>query len=282
MGETLICKNFPEIGKIEYKIAASRGELEQAFELIYKEYVMRGFILPKYYKSGLRITQSNLIPGTTVFVALKDGEVVATNAIIPDSPLGLPLDMGYKEEADSLRRQNRKICEGGYLAIKSEMFGRGYFSMFNFKKLEFMFTLFKVMFQYALLYAKFDDLCIVTNPQYMIFKFLPFEIIGPVKYYGYDRISIKKKAAVFKRLNLSRMRKYIDQPLKIFGKRFALYKMFLEERIPQNLFDARYNFTPEDINYFFIQKSDVLENLSAKQKGYIKSCYGLNEKDIRV
>jgi len=275
-----IKKTFPEIGEIEYKVASSRKELEGAFALIYKEYLLRGFILPEYYKSGLRITPHNILPGTTVFVALKDKEVVATNTIIPDTPLGLPLDMGYKEEADTLRRARRKICEGAYLAIKTELFGRGYFSMFNFKKLDFIFTLFKLMFQYALLHAQFDDLCIVTNPKYLMFKFLPFEVMGEVKYYGYDRITVNKKAAVLKRLDLRKMRKYINQPYKVIGKRLVLYKMFLADRIPERIYTQRFQFSLEDLRYFFVEKSDILEKAKQWQKEYIRSAYGLTQKEF--
>lgn len=275
-----IKKNFPEIGEIEFKIASTRQELEGAFGLIYKEYSERGFILPKYYKSGLRITLHNILPDTVVFVALKDKEVVATNTIIPDSPLGLPLDMGYKKEADMLRKSGRKICEGGYLAIKSELFGRHHFSMFNFRKLEFLFTLFKLMFQYALLYKEFDDLCIVTNPQYMIFKFLPFEAMSGVKYYGYDRMSVKKKAALFKRLDLSSMRKYIDRPHKIIGKRYVLYKMFLGTRFSESVFKRKFTFNPQDLRYFFVEKSDILKKAAKQQRGHFRSSYGLKEKEL--
>ena len=35
------------------------------------------------------------------------------------------------------------------MAIKGELFGQGFFSMFNFKKLNFVFSLFKLVFQYA-------------------------------------------------------------------------------------------------------------------------------------
>jgi len=273
-------KSFPDIGEIEYKVASSRSELEGAFALIYKEYLSRGFILPEHYKSGMRITLYNSLPEATVFVALKNKEVVATNAIIPDSQLGLPLDMGYKAEADKLRNSGRRICEGGYLAIKTELFGNGFFSLFNLKKLDFIFSLFKVMFQYALLHGNFDDLCIVTNPRYMLFKFLPFEISGPVKYYGYDLMSVKKKAAVFKRLDLRKMRKFIDQPQKILGKRLVLYKMFLASKIPAQLYQDKFILSPEDLRYFFVEKSDILKKLKNKQKEYLRSCYGLTKDEF--
>jgi len=269
MNQPSFRKDFPEFGTVEYRIASSRKDFEGAFKLIYREYLLRGFILKEHYKSNMRITPYNLVPGATVFVALINNEVVATNAIVPDTAFGLPLDMGYSEEADSLRKQHRKISEGGYLAIKHELFGRGFFSMFNFKKLDFMFTLFKFMFQYALFTETFDDICIVTNPQYMIFKFLPFEIIGPVKYYGYDKVAVKKKAAIFKRVDLAKVRENLGKPHLIFNKRAVLYKIFLEKRLPQEVLTKKYNFSREDIMYFFAEKSDVLQSLNKEQRKYL-------------
>jgi hypothetical protein len=230
---------------------------------------MRGFILPKYYKSGLRMTLHHALPGTTTFIALKDKQVIATASIMPDSELGLPMDMGYEEEADGLRRAGRKICEGGYLAIDTEVFGRGLFSMFNFDKLKFMFVLFKFLFQYALYRARLDDICIVTNPQYMIFKFLPFETIGPVKYYGYDRVAIKKKAAVAKQMDLHQIDGWST-------KRVVLRKMFLDHRLPEKAFADKYQFTINDLRYFFVEKSDVFKTATKHQRDYIASCYGLS------
>jgi len=51
MSRFSIKKNFSNIGKVEYKMATSRVELEGAASLIYREYLLRGFILPENYKS---------------------------------------------------------------------------------------------------------------------------------------------------------------------------------------------------------------------------------------
>lgn len=280
MAKQSIKKVFPEIGKIEYKVASSREELEQSMALVYREYMVRGFILPKYYKSGLRITPHHMTPGAVTFIALKYGKVVATLTLIPDSPLGLPFDMGYETEADDLRKSGRKICEVGYLAIDSGLFGRGLFSMFNFKKIDFMFTLFKVLFQYAIFYAKMDDMCIVTNPKYMIFKFLPFQIMGKVKYYGYDRIAVKKKAAVFKRMDLRKMREHLNKHQGL-GIRQSLYKMFLSNRLPEETFQDIYCLNAKDLRYFFAEKSDILKSLKYKEAAYISDAYKLSKRELR-
>ncbi len=282
MSTDSIIKHFPEIGTIEYKVASSRRERESAYALVYDEYLLRGFILPRYYKSGLRVTMHNIVRGTVTFIGIKDGDVVATVTLIPDSPLGLPLDQAYKNEADKLRAQGRRICEVGQLAIKSSLFGRGLFSMFNFNKLDFLFTLFKLVFQYALFYRPFDDICIVTNPKYMIFKFLPFETIGPTAYYGYDRIAVKKKAAVCKRLAFDTIKDAIAHRSSLRGKMLALYRMFLNDRVPSDIFSRHREFTPADIRYFFEEKSDTLNRIPGGLHGVLREWYDLEEETVNT
>jgi len=273
MNNYSIKKTFPDIGQVEFKVATTRDEVEQAMALVYREYVERGFISPDDYKSGLRVTLPHLIPGTITFVGIKDKRVVITDAVIPDSTLGLPLDMGYKCEANKLRRSGRKICEGAYLAMDSKLFGKGLFSMYNFKKLDFMFTLFKFLFQYVLFYAKYDDICIVTNPKYMIFRFLPFKVLGPVKYYGYDRLAIKKKAAVFKVMN-------IKEAHKCLSGRIGMMKMFMATRIPKEAYTNAFVMDYADLHYFFVEKSDLLKKASRKEKEYIRKTYGLSTEEF--
>lgn len=281
MSKYSIKKYFSDIGTVEYKIASTRKELEGALALVYREYLKRGYISPKYYKSGLRITMYNALPDAITFIALKDKEVIGAATLIPDSPLGLPLDEAYKKDADKLRKAGRKICEIGQMAIKSELFGKGFFSLFNFKKLQFIFTLFMAAYQYAIFYKRFDDMCIVTNPKLMIFRFLPFQPISEIKYYGYDRIAIKKKAAVLKRMDLEKMRivagKFEQgQPLKL-SYRMTLYKIFFRDKISQKIFENRFECALKDLHYFFVKKSDIFKRLNKRQKDYIRHCYGLTE-----
>ena len=86
--------------KVIYQITKKRNELEQGFSLVYKEYVKRRYI-PKHYKSKIRLSLYNALPSTTTFVAKKGKKVIATATLIPDSPMGLPMDKIYKKECDA-------------------------------------------------------------------------------------------------------------------------------------------------------------------------------------
>ncbi len=270
-----IKKNFAGVGEVEYKVASSKEELEGAMALVYQEYLAHGYILPKYYKSKLRITLHNTLPGTTTFIAQKEGQVIGAVTLIPDTPFGLPMDEKYKEETDKLRRQGRKICEVGQLATV-DLFGAGLFSMFNFKKLYFVFNLFKLAFQYALYIAKFDDICVVVNPKAVLFKFLLFEEMGEVKYYGFDRISIKKKPAIARRMNL----RIIEERIKKYP---SLAKIFLGERLPDEFFTSRFCFKDKKgLRYFFVKKSEIFKELLPREAEYICSAYGLTKEEFNT
>ena len=91
--------------RIEYRVARSRDELAQAFHLVYEEYLKQGYI--HEHPSKMRLSLHNLVPETTTFIAKVDSTVVATATVIPDSPLGLPMDELYREELAGLATQER-------------------------------------------------------------------------------------------------------------------------------------------------------------------------------
>lgn len=244
------------------RVARTREELEDAFSLVYKEYLARGYI-PKGYKSKLRVSLYNANPTTTTFIAKQRNKVVAGVTLIPDSPLGVPMDKLYKEELDALRKQGCKIAEVSQLSIDSKLFGRGFFSMFNFNKLIFIFRLFKVVLDYALEVDKLTDLCIAINPkQQFLYKFIYFEQIGGLKYYG----SVNRAPAIAMRLKLTGL----EDRARV--KR-GLHKIYFGNKTDAKLFEGKLRLTTEDLEYFFIKKSDVFEKAAAQQLTYIKSCY---------
>ena len=267
-----IIKDFPEIGQIEYKMVANREELEKSAALLYREYQLRGWVQRRYNKSGLRLTLYNALPETRIFIALKGKEAIGTITVIPDSPMGLPMDKAYKDIIDPLRRQKRRICEVGQLATRNDLFGKGLFSMFNFKKLNFIFTLFNCVFQYTCRKIHMDNLCIVVNPKAMLFKFLPFETMGIARYYGMDRRSVNRKPLAAKQLDLRTTEERVKH-------RQGLHKIFYGEKFSLEFFDHPHRMTPEDLRYFFTEKSDAFQEAEPQELDYILSCYSLSEDD---
>lgn len=185
--------------KTIYYVVRTRSELEQAFSLVYKEYASRKYI-PKNYKSKMRLSLYSALPSTATFIAKQRDKVVATVTLIPDSPMGVPMDKIYKKELDGFRKKKLRIAEVSQLSIDEKLFPKGWFSMFNFGKLIFVFALFKLVFDYARNIAELDELCIAVNPKHQyLYKFIFFEPMGKLKYYG----SVNKAPALAFHLSLN-------------------------------------------------------------------------------
>jgi len=245
-----------------YRVARTRKELEDGFSLVYKEYASKGYI-PKDYKSKLRVSFFNALPKTTTFVAVQDKKVVASVTLIPDSPLGIPMDKLYKAEVDKLRKKGCRVAEASQLSIDTKLFGKGFFSMFNFDKLIFIFRLFKLVMDHALSVDGVTDFCIAINPkQQHLYKFLGFEQIGPLKYYG----SVNQAPALAFRLKLEGL----SERMKARG---GVHKIFFGKSTDPELFKGKYMMKPEDLKYFFVKKSDLFKKATRDQMKVIRACY---------
>lgn len=253
--------------KTVYHIVRTRKELEQSFSLVYQEYIRRRYI-PKHYKSKLRLSLYNAVPSTTTFVVKQANKVVATVTIIPDSPLGLPMDKIYKKELDGLRKKGQRVSEVSQLSIDNSLYPKGWFSMFNFNKLIFIFRLFKLIFDYARHVANLDELCIAINPkQQPLYKFLFFEKMGGLKYYG----SVNKAPAVAFHLNMG------PELKKKSKRRIGVCKIFYGGKTNPEVFKNKYVFKAADLEYFFLKKSDIFGKATKKQLACIKGCYPKGE-----
>lgn len=255
---------------IIYQVAKSSEELEQALSLVYNKYASRGYI-PNDYKSKFRISIYNALPSTTTFIAKQNEQLVATVTIIPDSPIGLPMDKLYKEKIDILRKQGRKIAEVSQLAklaLNNDVLAKNWFQRFKYRAFKcrnfsFILKLFKLVSDCAIYAEKLNDLCIAVNPRHRcIYKFLGFEDLGGLKSYG----SVNGAPAVAMRLNLDN----IEGRLR---NRRGLYGLFFGKKTDPNLFKNKFRFTAAELKYFFLEKSNIFKKAPAEQLEYIKSCY---------
>jgi len=247
--------------KTIYHVAKTKNDLEQAFSLVYKEYAARGYI-PRHYKSKMRLSLHNALPSTTTFVAKRGRRVLASVTLIPDSPIGLPMDKLYKKKLDLLRKRKRRIAECSQLSIDSSMFPRGWFSMFNFNKFIFLFKLFKLIIDYGMQVEKLTDYCIAVNPKHQyLYKFIGFEELGGLKYYG----TVNMAPAIAKRLDLTTFEKNL-RPKR------ALHHVFFGYQTPGAL-KNKYILKPADLEYFFEKRSDIFKKADKKKVHYIESCY---------
>ena len=98
--------------RVTYSVADSHDQREQAFQLVYENYIRSGLI--PVSEGGLRVTPWHLLPTTNIFVAQRAAEVICTVTLIGDSNLGLPMESIYADEVSQERR-------GGHVAEVSSL-----------------------------------------------------------------------------------------------------------------------------------------------------------------
>jgi hypothetical protein len=171
-------QNVPVPGtrnSISVKIASEPEEWEQAFQLVNANYQERGYEMAT--GKPFRFTPYHALPDTTIFVAKREGRVIATFSLVPDNTLlGLPMESLYGTEISTLRQQGRRMAEVTSLAV-TDLGQREFLQVFM--------TLIKVLQQYHVSRGG-DSWVITVNPRHRDFylKVLGFQPLGPCKRYA--------------------------------------------------------------------------------------------------
>ncbi len=262
----LLQNKIDDIDRPSIKIAETRDELEQAFSLVYQSYLKLGYLRePNPFKISLSIY--HILPETVVFVFKSYLRVICTLTQVFDSKLfGLPMDALYREQLDSLRNENRQLVEISALATSEETRWQNLFMY-----------LCRAMFCYAM-YQNVNDLCIMVNPKHVEFykRIFLFEDLGPEKYYPNVRAP-----AVALRLNLDDILGKLKDTYCSLDFDSNLYSFFY--RITNNQVTASNGehslvknermMDTDTVRYFFVQKTNVLEQATPEQREYIESIY---------
>jgi GNAT superfamily N-acetyltransferase len=108
---------------LSVELAASRSDRKRALELHREVYRRKGLLR----ESTLRpqVLPQACVPGSAIFVARENGEVVGTISFYMDSVLGLPMDDVHGEEVDVMRGRFTRIAEVGGLAVLEDRRGVG-------------------------------------------------------------------------------------------------------------------------------------------------------------
>jgi hypothetical protein len=246
---------------VEYRVARTRAELESVYRIVYTEYLKQGYIHPNDVE--MHYSLHNLLPSTTTFVALADDQVITTATVIPDSPLGIPMDELYKKEVDTLRGQ--KICEISMLTNSSALFSGQASMMLNAKKMFLVFYLFKHMLDYIREYLHLDYICIAINPKHKTtYESLFFKDLGGLK--NYDKVN--GAPAVAKALNVHTVEQECAK-----SRKNNTYKLFFSGKTDPERFADKIALSLEDIEYFYLQKKNILDHVTDQQMAYLEKCY---------
>jgi hypothetical protein len=247
-------------------IATRQDEMEQSFRLLHESYLSSGLINRR--SSGLYCNIYNAFPHSILIVAKIGEEVVGTASLIKDSPLGLLADADYLDDDNRHRHNGHRLCEGSSLAVDSRYRGSG-------RKVSF--ALLKYLFHYAKDYMDATHAIAVTRPNAedtyrAIFN---FQRNGPKRLDSFIHLEVVNLI-----LDCTSLDRWMREtyPRNGSAKDFAAY--FLERNDINLRFPERSNgiapgpvMTPELLDYFFVQKSDVFRNATQAQLGLVRSAY---------
>lgn len=263
-----------EVSRIDFKLAETRSEREQAFRVLHDAYVHRGILDPT--PDGLRVSAFSTLPTTTVFIGVRQGQVLSTMSLIEDSPLGLPMEELYGPEVRRLRSERHRIAEVGALAIAHDERHRGLNLM-----------MYNLMFRWAHYYRGIDHLVIAVNPRAADFysTVILFESLGDFRSYT----ALRGAPAVALELNLrtviSRLRRTYDSAKPAAERPHPadnLYRFFLSDEhanllLPPGAGETRLTPPPAWDSTHAIEllrrHPDQIEGLRPEQRSFLLELY---------
>lgn len=254
-------KLLQQTENIEYKIATTTDELEQAFELVTQQYISVGMHLKEH---ELRLTKYHLLPDSKVFIAIKKlpdnkEKVIGTLTVVVDTSMGLPMDEIYKEQLDRIRITGVLLAEVIGLAVTpAESALQNNIVMY----------LFKMCFQYARFSQVHDLLCSVKQKHVAFYsEVLLFKAIGEAFPYSYANGQLIQGH----QLNLFQANKDFENVYSGMEFDADLHRFFFTEtkeyNRPYGKGDAM---SPEQMRYFIEEKTQLLSSLSNKDRGILR------------
>lgn len=257
--------------RLVLKIAETQEELEACFSLLHDAYVGSGFMKPD--PSGMRVTIYHALPTTTTLCAKWDGEVVGTLSLIRESALGFPLQRIF--DLTAIRELEGNIAEVSALAVHRKFRKTGG---------SILFPLMKFMYEYCTTFFDTRHLVIAVNPSHieMYESLLFFRRLTANVVENYDFVN--GAPAVGATLDLKFAPEIFRQHYAAKPSRRNLYAYFIQSKLPNIKLPLRRFYTtndpvltPELIDYFFNQRTQVFENLSERKKALLHSIYDLPE-----
>ena len=264
------CDPNPD-SRLVLKIAQTKEELEACFGLLHDAYVGSGFMKPD--PSGMRVTIYHALPTTTTLCAKFDGEVVGTLSLIRESVFGFPMQSVF--DLQEIREKKGRIAEVSALAVHPKFRNTGG---------TILFPLMKFMYEYCTTFFDTRHLVIAVNPNRieMYESLLSFKRLTENSVDRYDFAN--GAPAVGASLDLHLAPRIFRRIYRNKPGRKNLYTYFLHTKLSHiTMPSRRYHttndpvITPELLDYFFNQRTNIFENLGERKKGLLHSIYNLPE-----
>lgn len=256
---------------IVFKVAESRDELEQAFRVLHDAYVGQGYMKPD--PSGMRVTKYHALPTTTILIAKEatTGLVVGTVSIVRNTDMGLPLDAIFPME--NLKKKYNHLAEVSSLAIRAE---------YRKQPEQLLWPLLRYFYNYVRNVMRIDAYVIGVHPSWhdLYTGILGFTKLEGLESAKYSFVNNAPVAAYFVDV--------LEQEFKFYKfynhlpdrSNFHRYCTKLElcpkqHRFPQLRYYSVQNvvMTTENFNYFFIEKTNAIHQLSSEEKNIIQNLY---------
>ncbi len=255
--------------RLVLKIAETKDELEACFRLLHDAYVSSGYMKPS--PSGMRVTIYHALPTTTTLCAKVDGEVVGTISLIRESVFGFPLQAIF--DLTHVRAHPGKIAEVSALAVHPKYRKTGGWILF---------PLMKFMYEYSTSFFDTRHLVIAVHPTRieMYESLLFFNRLAPKPVKEYDFAN--GAPAVGASLDLRGAPEILKHAYGDKPRTKNLYDYFLKLKLKNIVIPSRRYFTtndpvltPELMDYFFNQQTDVFKNLDERERVLLHSIYNL-------
>lgn len=253
--------------RLTFRIAKTREELSEAYRILHDCYIEMGYT--KEEPSGMRIVKYFALPTTTTLIACFDDRVVGTLSIIRRTAMGLPMESAFN--LDQALGSNQVIAEVSSLAIDSR---------FRQKRGALFLPFIKYLWEYISQYMNLDGVVITVNPSMTDFYecFLDFKPLPKAKISHYNFANGHPGVGLYLDLKTA-----VERVKKIYNHRRPesnLYSYFCELKLSNFLLPDRLYYkasdpvmSPDMLEYFFIEKADILKNLSVNDLLELSSMY---------
>jgi len=219
------------------RIATQRCELTDAYELIYRCYVAKGYI--SAHPGGIVYRAAFGLPcSRTIVNCDADRQVLGTLTITGDNPLGMQLETTYPNEVQLLRDRGRRLAEITCLAIRPAD---------EFPSMAVFFDLTRFLIHQA--YRRhYDDLLIAIHPRHEGFYRRRFqvELVGPCRPHGL----VGGHPAICCRIDLHGLKRNGDP---------KLWNQYFANELPKASYFAP-PIRPED-HLYFCKRSGIAPNV---------------------
>lgn len=260
------CDPDPDL-RLQLKLAETREELESCFRLLHDAYVASGYMAP--HPSGLRVTPFHALPTTTTLCASWEGRLVGTVSIIREGVFGFPMQSAF--DLDPVRREPGQIAQISALAVHPEFRAAGG---------RLLFPLMKFTREYCVKMFDTRHLVIAVHPRQIDLyeSLLCFERLGGAPVAAYD--GANGAPAVAARLDLQSAGARFRRAYRGRAPRRNLHRYFFELALPQLKLPPRRYFTTNDpvmtpdlLDHFFNQRTQVFDQLDSRRKALLWSIY---------